>query len=229
MKTIERIHSLDLLRGIALIFIILFHTSVYNFANINKIDFSNPPLLIVLISFLILWGGLIILYSGFSNTLMLTARVEGTNAFRPFGCLILAGIIYLAVHYLLVLIFGRWSVDFVYNRPNLTAVASTIRTGSITFPSLDKLYEGTSLSTIAINMVVISLINFALLRKGGIAREARNYSVLLIGGCLIMILSFIRIDLYPLFQDAITQGKTGWAIAGCFFLGELVAQERPRV
>jgi len=218
MKTAERIHSLDLLRGVALIFIILFHTSVYNFANINKIDFSNPPILIVLISFLILWGGLIILYSGFANTLMLAGREGGPNEFRPLGLLIIAGIIYIAVHFLLILIFGRWSVDFVNNQPNLTAVAATIRSGSVSFPSPDKMYDGTSLSTIAINLIILSLINFALLRKGGIDKEVRNYSILLIGGSLVMILSFFRIDLYPLFQEAIAGGKTGWALAGSFFL-----------
>jgi len=218
MKTAERIHSLDLLRGIALILIIFFHTSVYNFANINKIDFSNPPILIVLISFLILWGGLIIIYSGFTNTLMLAGRLGGTNEFRPFGLLIIAGCLYLVVHYLLVLVLGRWSVDFVNNQPNLTAVAATIRSGSISFPSVSKLYDGTSLSTIAINLIILSLINFALLRKRGIMKEVRNYLILLTGGSLIMILSFLRIDLYPLFQDAITEGKTGWALAGSFFL-----------
>jgi len=218
MKTFERNHSLDLLRGIALIFIILFHTSVYNFANINKIDFANPPILIVLISFLILWGGLIILYSGFSNTLMLAGRLGGPNEFKPFGFLIIAGFIYIIVHYLLVFVFGRWSVDFVNNQPHLTAIASSIRTGSISFPSLTKLYDGTSLSTIAINLIVLSLINYALLRNRGIMKEVRNYSILLTGGLLIMVFSFVRIDLYPLFQDAIAQGKTGWALAGSFFL-----------
>lgn len=218
MKTIERHHSLDLLRGIALIFIIFFHSSVYNFANINKIDFSNPPILIVLISFLILWGGLIILYSGFSNTLMAAGRMGGSHEFKPFSFLIIAAFLYIIVHFLLNLVFGRWSVDFVNNQPNLTAVAATIRSGSISFPSLSKLYEGSSLSTIAINLIVISLINYILLRKGGIVQENRNYLILLCGGSLIMVFSFFRINLYPYFQDAITDGKTGWALAGSFLL-----------
>lgn len=218
MKTSERNHSLDLLRGTALIFIVFFHTSVYNFANIHKIDFSNPPILIVLISFLILWGGLIILYSGFANTLMLAGRAQGINKFRPFGWLIVAGLIYVAVHYLLVFVFGRWSVDFVNNRPDLSAVAATIRSGKISFPPAATLFDGTSLSTIAINLIILSLINYGLLRNGGAAREVRNYSILIFGGVLMMILSFRRIDLYPFFQDAVSEGKTGLALAGSFLL-----------
>jgi hypothetical protein len=191
---------------------------VYNFANIHKIDFSNPPILIVLISFLILWGGLIILYSGFANTLMLAGRLGGPREFRPFGFLIISGLIYILVHYLLVLIFGRWSVDFMNNQPNLTAIASTIRFGSLSLPETSKLFEGTSLSTIALNLIVITLINFALLKKGGIDKENRNYLILLCGGSLIMVFSYFRINLFSMFQDAITDGKAGWAIAGSFFL-----------
>jgi len=218
MSTTERIRSLDFLRGTALIFIIFFHTSVYNFANIHKLDFSHPPVIIVLISFLILWGGLIILYSGFVNTLMLARRSDDTSGFKPFGFLILAGGVYVVIHFLLNIIFGRWSVDFVNNQPNLTAVAATIRTGSLSFPPVAKLFEGSSLSTIAINLMIVSLVNFMLLRKGGITKEVRNYSILIISGVLIMILSFKRIDMYPYFQDAIQQGNTAWALAGSFVL-----------
>jgi len=37
----KRIDSLDFLRGISLILVVFFHTSVYNFANIHKIDFPQ--------------------------------------------------------------------------------------------------------------------------------------------------------------------------------------------
>ncbi len=218
MKTTGRYHSLDLLRGIALIFIILFHTSVYNFANIHKIDLSNPPILIVLISFLILWGGLIILYSGFSNTLVLARRIEETPGFKPFGMMMVAGFLFIATHFLLILVLGRWSVDFVNNQPDMTSVASSIRSGSIKFPSSAKLFEGSALSTIGINLIVLSPLTYALLKNGGIAKELRNYSLLLTGGSVIMILSYIRIDLYPAFQDAIDQGRTVPALAGSFLL-----------
>src|SRR3989339_1690794 len=218
MKTPGRYQSLDLIRGIALIFIILFHTSVYNFANIHKIDLSNPPILIVLISFLILWGGLIILYSGFSNTLMVSRRIMEAPGFKPFGMMIVAGFLFIAIHFLLILVLGRWSVDFVNNQPDVTLVATSIRSGSIQFPSLSKLFEGSALSTIGINLIVLSPLTYSLLRNGGIAREFRNYTLLLTGGSVIMILSFIRIDLYPAFQDAIDLGRTGPALAGSFLL-----------
>jgi hypothetical protein len=36
-----------------------------------------------------------------------------------------SAVIYLAAHYLLVVLLGRWSTDFVNNQPNLTAVAAS--------------------------------------------------------------------------------------------------------
>ncbi len=72
----KRIDSLDFLRGISLILVVFFHTSVYNYANIHKIDFNNPPIIVVLISFLVLWGGLLIFYSGIVNAIMFSGRIE---------------------------------------------------------------------------------------------------------------------------------------------------------
>ncbi len=206
MKT-ERLHILDLLRGATLILIVFFHTSVYNYANIHKIDFSNPPIIIVIISFMILWGGMVILYSGFANTLKLTERMENTVSFKPAGYLVIAGIIYLAVHYLLVLFLGRWSTDFVNNQPNLTAVAASLRSGSFVLPGYHKLFEGSSLSTIALNMVILALVNYLLLRNGGIRKEMRNYIILLATGTLIILGSVIRVNLYPGFETAIAEKR----------------------
>ena len=74
----KRLESLDILRGLALMFVIFFHSSIYNFANIHKIDFSNPPILIVLMSFMALWGGIFIIYSAVINTVMILRRIKRT-------------------------------------------------------------------------------------------------------------------------------------------------------
>ena len=79
-----RIESLDVLRGIALMFIILFHSSIYNYANINKIDFSNPPIIVVLMSFMALWGGIFIIYSMVVNTIMLLRRGQKEIDYKIF-------------------------------------------------------------------------------------------------------------------------------------------------
>lgn len=202
-----RIESLDLLRGLALMLIILFHSSIYNFANINKIDFSNPPIIVVLMSFMALWGGIFIIYSMVVNTIMLLRRSRGEVGFKVFLYPVLAGSLYLILHYVLNIFLGRWNLDFVYNKPDLTVVAGSLRNMHLTFPHFTKFFEGSSLSTIAINLIILSFILFLLLRKNGIEKEKRNYQILGISATLIMVLSFVRVPLFHLFTDSLEQKR----------------------
>src|SRR5690606_35810752 len=123
----KRIGSLDVLRGLALMLIIFFHSSIYNFANIHKIDFENPPLVIIIMSFMALWGGIFIIYSMVVNTIMLTRRSEVNLNFKPFRYAVTAGLIYVVLHYLLNIFLGRWNIDFINNMPDLTVVAGSLR------------------------------------------------------------------------------------------------------
>ena len=199
----RRIASLDILRGIAVVFILFFHSSIFNYANIHKIDFSNPPILIVLMSFMALWGGLFIIYSSVVNTYMLMQKDRREQRAGQYRYTFIAGAIYIIFHFLLNFFLGRWTIDFVNNQPDLTAVASSLRNMRFTLPQLNKLFEGSSLSTIGINLMALSLIAYLLLRNGGVERQKRNYWVLGLSGSLIMLLSFVRVYIYPSFDKAL--------------------------
>ncbi|MEI7512039.1 MAG: hypothetical protein WCK01_01105 [Candidatus Uhrbacteria bacterium] len=199
----KRIESLDYLRGIALIFIILFHSSIYNFANIHKIDFSNPPIVVVLMSFMALWGGIFIIYSMAANAMMLMKRNQEGAHKHILLYPVIAGAIYLFLHYVLNIFLGRWNNDFINNRPDMTAVASTLRNMQLTLPHLTKLFEGSSLSTIALNLMIVSGVIYLLFRNGGATKYVKNYLILAISGMAIMLGSFIRVSLFPLFTQSI--------------------------
>jgi surface polysaccharide O-acyltransferase-like enzyme len=130
----KRIDSLDFLRGTSLILVVFFHTSVYNFANIHKIDFNNPPVIVIIISFLVLWGGLLIFYSGTVNTIMFFGRIEKAGSLKHANFLYIAGGIYIIIHYILNVFLGRWNVDFINNQPDMTVVATSIRNMQLIFP-----------------------------------------------------------------------------------------------
>jgi surface polysaccharide O-acyltransferase-like enzyme len=210
----RRLMSLDTLRGIAVIFILFFHSSIFNYANIHKIDFSNPPILIILMSFMALWGGLFIIYSTVVNTLMLLRRNQ--EAYKPKAFLypVIAGAVYILFHFILNIFLGRWNTDFVNNLPDLTVVAGSLRNLTLTLPHVTKFFEGSSLSTIAANLMALSLIFFFMLRNNGILKEKRNYLILGISGSLIMLFSFVRVDIYPLFTKAIENNSY---LASLFF------------
>lgn len=154
----NRIDSLEIVRGIALMFIIFFHSSIYNFANIHKIDFSNPPILIVLMSFMALWGGIFIVYSMIANSFMIAKRSEKGVTSSQFAYISLSVLFYLIIHYVLTLFLGRWNIDFVNNMPNLTFIAEAFRHKHIAMPNAKHLFEGSSISTIALNLLILSWI-----------------------------------------------------------------------
>ncbi len=202
-----RIQSLDLLRGLAVMLIILFHSSIYNFANIHLLDFSNPPVIVVLISFMGLWGGMFIIYSMALNTLMLGSATRSDRSFKPFLYLIIAGLIYLVVHFLLNLFLGRWNVDFVNNQPILTGTAYLFRNGSLQTPESIKLFDGSSVGTIGMNLIILSLLLFLIFRKGSKDRTGRFYWIAGLTATSIMLLSFVRVYLFPFFAGQMESGN----------------------
>ena len=206
MKT-ERIQSLDLLRGLAVMLIILFHSSIYNFAKIHLLDFSNPPVIVVLISFMGLWGGMFIIYSMAMNTLMLGSATSSDRSFRPFLFLIIAGLIYIAVHFLLNLFLGRWNVDFVNNQPVLTGTAWLFRNGSLKTPESIKLFDGSSVGTIGMNLIILSLMLLLIFRKGSMDRSGHFYWIAGLTATAIMMLSFVRVYWFPFFAGQIESGN----------------------
>lgn len=197
----KRIESFDFFRGLLMIFIIFFHASVFNYANIHLIDFSNPPITVVLISFLTLWGGMIIFYSGMINTITTLKR----NNSKYLKFLFYAGLFYLLVNYLLNIFLGRWANDFVNNKPNMTFVANIIRNSQFAFPHITKWFEGSSLLIIGLNLIILSFI-LSLFLNNKVKNYNKQYWILGISGSVIMLLSFIRVYLYPLIEYFI-QGK----------------------
>ena len=203
MSQNNRIQSLDILRGWSLIFIILFHSSIYNFANIHKLDFSNPPLMIILMSFMALWGGIFIIYSMIVNSFMIAKRNKGNNNSKTLRHLTYVSIIYLGFHYLLNIFLGRWSIDFINNQPDMTVIANVLRGMEHSFPHFTKIFEGSSLSTIALNLLVVSWVLYFLFKNNGEEKKTRNYIILGSLGFIILIFSFLRVSLYSLFTQSV--------------------------
>lgn len=202
-KIDKRIVSLDFIRGFTLILVVFLHASIYNFDNIHKIDFENPPIIVVLMSFMALWGGIFIIYSTALNSLMLARRsVDGIKV-SYFRHLFTASIIYIFIHYILIIFLGRWSIDFVNNRPDMTAVAFYLRGSIDLLPGIEKYFEGSSLSTIAFNLFFSSVLIYLLFKNNGVKKEIRNFTFLGIAGLFIITLSFLRIPLYELLSNSV--------------------------
>lgn len=214
----ERIESLDLLRGLAIILILLFHSSIYNFANIHLLDFSNPPIIVVLMSFMGLWGGIFIIYSMLVNTFRLPLFQREGLKFTPFRYLLITGGLLLVAHYLLNIILGRWNVDFVHNQPVLTMTADFFRHGTIAVPKMAKFLDGSILSTIGLNLIFLSLFEYYFFRNKSRGQTGKFYLIAGIAGTTIMLLSFVRVYIHPFFAAQAESGNYFATILLSFFL-----------
>jgi len=183
--------------------LILFHASIYNFAGIHRLDFNNPPIIIVLMSFMGLWGGVFIIYSMAINTLMLGSVTRGDMRFKPFYFLILAGLFYLVAHFILNFFLGRWNLDFVNNQPALTTTAHLFRNGSLIIPNSINLFDGSSVGTVGMNLIILSLILLLIFRKGSLDKTGPFYMIAGSTGTAIMLLSFVRVYIFPIFVGQI--------------------------
>ncbi|MDI6700964.1 MAG: hypothetical protein QME48_07030 [bacterium] len=194
----ERILTFDLIRGIAIIFIIFFHSSIYNYDKIHLIDFSNPPLFIVLISFMALWGGIFIIYSSILNTFIYLKRDEKNENSNFLKLSFFTFLFYILIHFSLNLVFGRWNIDFVNNTPSLTFIGAFLRDRISQFHPYEKLFDGSSISTIAFNILFIAFLQ-SFFKKIKLKRNV-IYIFLFLTSFITIFLSFTRVSLYGYFS-----------------------------
>jgi hypothetical protein len=203
--------------------LIIFHSTIYNYANTETFDFSNSSRLVVMIGFMALWGGVFIILSMVVNVIALLRRSESGVEPKYFWHLFVSGFLYLGVHYVLIIFLGRWSNDFASQRPNMTMIAASLRHLRLTLPSPIKFFDSSSLSSIALNLMVMSLVLFLLFRKDGFRKVLRNLWILGISGTVILLLSVSRVYLYPYFEHA----RMNLKFLLAFLLGLILAHPYP--
>jgi hypothetical protein len=153
-------------------------------------------------SFMALWGGLFIFYSSFINTYASFSNQSESELMKQQRYLRIAAVVYFFVHIALSLIFGRWANDFVHNRPNMTLVAASMRTGRLVLPNLEILNDGSSLLIIGTNLFVVSYLIKSILFPKNDKRFWRNLVLISIAGLLLMVLSSARVYLHPVLDPS---------------------------
>ena len=134
---------------------------------------------------------------------MFSGRIEKLGNLKHANFLFVAGGIYIIIHYILNIFLGRWNVDFVNNQPDMTVVANSIRNMKLIFPTIAKFFEGSSISTIGLNLIIVASLLLLLLKNKGFEKEKRNYWVLGTSGFIIMLFSFTRIYIYGIVEQSI--------------------------
>ena len=216
-----RIVSLDVVRGIGILGVVFLHFALYNYSGLLQIDFDDPPFVITVIGFLLTWAGLFAIVSGTVYGFRSWPRLSrGTDQSAVLRSLVTAGVVLLVLHYFYFLVLGPTLLDLDDGNHQYSILVGFINTGEFIAPSFERVFYNTSLSMLGWNLILTGLVLFLLVRKSGAKRLQRNRWILLgIAGAVLM-LSAIRIPLFPLIERAIEDRRPLTMILAAIFINK---------
>ena len=221
----QRLRGLDLLRGTGIVAVVFLHSATFHYEGITQIDWDNPPLLITVIGFLLMWAGLFAIISSTAYAYTFAGRMArgDVNPRQLLKHLWVSAGFYLVVHYVYFCGLAPKLLDVVHGEHQYALIPGLIANGTLPLLSADRLFYSTTLSMIAWNLFLTAPLLYVLSQRGGLERMRRNNLVLGGLGTAVMIASLARIPLYPLAFEAIERGN----VLAALCLGFLVNKNNP--
>lgn len=205
----DRIHSIDSLKGGAVIGLIFFHCAVYHYGSIDSVDMDNPPFLITIIGIMVLWGGLFALMSGLVNTFRYDQRIrargngtgqEAQGPEHPRRRLFVVGLALVVLHVVYNALGSPTSFDFDTGNHQYSLVAGLLRTGHLVF-SPRRMVEGTALLMLGINLMLLSIILPVLAARN----RPERWSALL--SFMVLASGLLRFVFFPIYHGLVADGR----------------------
>lgn len=205
--------GLDFLRGLGIFGLLIMHSAFYYFDGLWDLDLDNPPLIITIIGFLLMFAGLFAILSGTVHGLsMLRLSRRGWSPARIFRKKAVSGLFILVVAYLYFIFTGPGLAEFANRRMNNSILVELIQSGQLAGTNLDRVLYVDSLVMIGCNILLVSLVWLVLLRT----RQLKA-GVLLGISFLVMVVSLSRLWLYPIYLEQLDQ-KNWPAVLALFWL-----------
>ena len=205
--------GLDFLRGLGIFGLLIMHSAFYYFDGLWDLDLDNPPLIITIIGFLLMFAGLFAILSGTVHGLsMLRLSRRGWSPARIFRKKAVSGLFILVVAYLYFIFTGPGLAEFANRRMNNSILVELIQSGQLAGTNLDRVLYVDSLVMIGCNILLVSLVWLILLKT----RQLKAGMLLGIA-FLVMVLSLSRLWLYPIYLEQVAEQN--WpAVLALFWL-----------
>ncbi|KAF0206811.1 MAG: hypothetical protein FD171_2181 [Actinobacteria bacterium] len=208
-----RLESLDIVRGAGVMGVIFLHTTLYHYANLLSIDFSNPPAIVTAIGFLLMWAGLFAMVSGIAHAVRTVERLDsGLAPGHVVRWSLVSAFVMLVTSYVYFLFLGPALLDRVAGNHDYSMLAGLITTGKLVVPSIQRLLYVDSLTMIAFGIALTVPIAVAVISRTSIERRGRAVAILAALGSAVVLASWVRIDLYPIVERAIAERDFGTAL-----------------
>ncbi len=131
--TVKPYQGLDFLRGLGIFILLILHSAFYYYSGLWDLDLENPPLIITVIGFLLMFAGLFAIISGAVHGISMHRLVSqpGWSLHRIAGKKISSAVFILIVAYLYFIFTGPGLSDFANRRMNNSILVELIRNGRL--------------------------------------------------------------------------------------------------
>lgn len=229
----RRIHGMDFLKGIAILFMMFFHNFVVYEGDLNQVannTTSNP--VASGIKFLARWAGLFFIISGAVHTYSYynrrkTDSAQSKNLVKES---IVIGVVLILMEKIISIIFNRSSrggglFPFDIGPTNYSILGSIIEIGEFKLPTFfNVVYFMGALHILGLSLIIYGCIVAILFHNDGYSKLNRNMIILSGFGILFIILSlFFSVSLHEKWLSYIEQGMIFRAI----LIGTFVADSHP--
>lgn len=193
--------GLDVLRGLGIFVLLIMHTGFYHFAGLYDLDLNNPPLIVTLIGFLLMFAGIFAMISGVSHTLQYQRkrRQLGYDPKKLWKYNTRTAVYLLLVAYVYFIVTGPGIVDMANRTMNESILVHLINTRQFAGTNLTRVLYVDSLVMLGINVFLMGGIYLLMEKYFKKKIKAEYYLILAIG---FMLISLVRIPLYPIYYDA---------------------------
>jgi hypothetical protein len=199
--------------------LLILHTGFYYWDGLWEVDFDNPPLIVTVIGFLLMFAGLFAILSGFARTVSMDRDLADGKTDREVRRKQLAsGFFIFVLAYVYFILTGPGLARFETSAMNNSILVGLLREGRLTGTNAERLLYVDSLVMIGLNGMLLALLYPLLARLG---RNLPAVLVGLAGGFLL--LSLARIPLYTVYFQAFDAGH--WPLV--FALNLLVNKNNP--
>jgi len=215
----NRYRGLDVLRGFGVFFLLGLHSAFYYFGGLYHLDLNNPPLIITILGFLLMFAGLFAILSGFGHTISMERDFQnGTPVGKIIKKKLVAGLVILVVAYAYFIFTGPGIVHFETESMNNSILVELIQSGTLVGTNWERVLYIDSLVMIGTNIVLLGVLYPLLMKK-------KWNTPWVLGGLAVgvMLLSLLRIPLYSVYLNAVDQGQW-WLI---LLLNGLVNKNNP--
>lgn len=200
--------GLDILRGIGIFALLVMHTAFYQFDGLFELDLTNPPPIVTFIGLILMFAGVFAMISGLVHThqhhrKMYEQHIPFNTALRHN---VISGLLILVVAYAYFIFTGPGLADMQTKTMSNSILVEWFVSGRLAPTTIERLLYVDSLVMIGMNILLLGL--FFRINKKLYNKIHPNFY--LISALVIFVISFIRIPLYPVYLDAVENGR--WSI-----------------